>query len=310
MQLIRQKSLNQQKGRIRGLNDPRIVPYILISPFAIYFFAVYFYPIISSIIMSFQKFEGIYNTTFIGLRNYEKLFKKDFLMALGTTARYTLWDVLILIPVPLLFAVILCSKHAPFPSFFKALYFIPSLTSVIVAGIVFRLAFGDLDTSLANRFLGLIGQEPQKWLYHAGTANFVLIILTLWRWMGVNIVYFYSSIQAIPEDLYEAAMIDGANAVQSFFNITLPGIKNTLIYVITITVMGGFSMFTESVALWQQQYPGGTGRTIVGYLYMMGSKKNDIGLGSAVGIVLLVMVCVVNLIQLVLMGFFRKEADS
>ena len=193
------------------------------------------------------------------------------------------------------------------PNFFKSLYFIPALTSIIVAGIVFRLAFGDLDTSLANRLIGLFGAEPKKWLRFAGTSNFVLVLLTLWRWMGVNIVYFYSAIQAIPVELHEAGTIDGANAVQDFLHITLPSIKPTLIYVITITVLGGFSMFTESVALWQQSNPGGIGRTIVGYMYMMGITKNNMGLASAIGITLLLLVFGVNMIQLLLMGFFKKE---
>ena len=89
--------------------------------------------------------------------------------------------------------------------------------------------------------------------------------------------------------------------------MTLPGIRPVLIYVITITVLGGFAMFTESVALWQQSNPGGIGRTIVGYLYQVGITKANMGMASAVGLTLLALVLVVNLIQLVLMGFFRKE---
>ena len=153
----------------------------------------------------------------------------------------------------------------------------------------------------------MFGKEPKDWLMYADTGNFVLIILTLWRWMGVNIIYYLSGIQAIPEDLYEAAEIDGAGSVSKFLHVTLPGIRPVLIYVITITVLGGFSMFTESVALWQQNNPGGVGRTIVGYMYMMGFYKNNMGLASAVGLTLLVLVLGVNLIQLILMGFFRKE---
>ena len=205
-------------------------------------------------------------------------------------------------------AVILHSKFVKFASFFKSLFFIPALTSIIVAGIVFRLAFGTLPTAPVNRLVQMFGKEPRDWLMYADTGNMVLIILTLWRWMGVNIIYYLSGIQAIPTDLYEAAEIDGAGAVSKFFHVTLPGIKPVLIYVITITVLGGFAMFTESVALWQQNNPGGVGRTIVGYMYLMGFYKNNMGLASAVGLTLLVLVLGVNLIQLILMGFFKKEA--
>ncbi|MBQ4264016.1 MAG: sugar ABC transporter permease [Clostridia bacterium] len=302
-----QSAQKRPRAKLSGLNDPRIVPYVMIAPFVIYLLGVYLYPTISTIIMSFQRIDGPTQAEFIGLSNYNKLLTKNYIMALKTTALFTVWDVAILIPVPLLFAAMLASKNAPMPNFFKSLYFIPALTSIIVAGIVFRLAFGSLETSIANRFIGMFGAAPKMWLQFSGSSTFVLVLLTLWRWMGVNIVYFYSAIQSIPADLHEAGKIDGANTVQAFLHITLPSIRPTLIYVLTITVLGGFSMFTESVALWQQSNPGGIGRTIVGYMYMMGITKNNMGLASAIGITLLLLVFGVNMIQLLLMGFFKKE---
>ena len=289
------------------LNNPKVVPYVLIAPFVLFFLVVYLYPLVMTIIMSFQKIDGPKHREFIGLKNYLKLDTRDFRLALQTSGRYAFWDLIVLTIVPLLIACILHSGLVKGSSFFKSLFFIPSLTSIIVAGIVFRLAFGTLETATMNRVMTALGQKPIKWLSYADSGNFVLILLTLWRWNGVNIVYYLSGLQSIPTDYYEAAQIDGANAMQKFFHVTLPGIKPVLIYVITITVLGGFSMFTESVALWQQNNAGGVGRTIVGYMYMVGFKKNNFGLASAVGLVLLVLVIAVNLIQLILMGFFKKE---
>ena len=302
-----QKQSLSDRRRGGFLTDPKVVPYVFVAPFVIYFLVVYLYPTIATILMSFQRIEGPTSVEWIGLKNYERLFSRNYIQALETTARYAFWDVVVLTSVPLLVAVILHSKFVKFASFFKSLFFIPALTSIIVAGIVFRLAFGTLPTAPVNRLVQMFGKEPRDWLMYAGTGNMVLIILTLWRWMGVNIIYYLSGIQAIPTDLYEAAEIDGAGAVSKFFHVTLPGIKPVLIYVITITVLGGFAMFTESVALWQQNNPGGVGRTIVGYMYLMGFYKNNMGLASAVGLTLLVLVLGVNLIQLILMGFFKKE---
>ena len=163
------------RQKITGLNDPRIVPYVTISPFVIYLLCVYLYPTIASVIMSFQRIDGPNSATFIGLSNYSKLLSKNYIMALKTTAWFTVWDVAILIPVPLLFAAMLASRQAPLPNFFKSLYFIPALTSIIVAGIVFRLAFGSLDTSLANTFIGLFGMEPKMWLQFA--VNMIQLLL-------------------------------------------------------------------------------------------------------------------------------------
>lgn len=302
-------SLKKQRSPLGWFNRPSVVPYMFILPFALYFLLVYLYPFISTIIMSFQRIEGPTTpAAFIGFTNFQRMLQRNYYAAIENTTRYAFWDLIILVPVPLFFAVLLRSSVVKFPSFFKSIFFVPALTSIIVAGIVFRLAFGTLDVSLANRIIGLFGYPPRKWLANAYTGNFVLVLLTLWRWLGVNIVYYYSGLQTIPGELYEAAQIDGANAAQQFAHITLPGIKPVIIYVTTLTVLGGFSMFTESVALWEQSYPGGTGLTIVGFMYMMGFFKNNMGMASAVGLTLLALILVVNMIQLLLMGFFRKEA--
>ena len=304
---MQQVSQNRPKGVAAFLTNRKVVPYVFVAPFVIYFLLIYLYPTISTILMSFQRIDGPTVSKWIGISNYQKLFSRNFIQALETSSRYALWDVIVLTIVPLFFAVLLHSGLVKFASFFKSLFFIPALTSIIVAGIVFRLAFGTLETAPVNALVIALGGEPKNWLMFADTGNFVLIVMTLWRWMGVNIIYYLSGIQAISPELYEAAEIDGANPIQRFINVTLPGIRPVLIYVITITVLGGFSMFTESVALWQQSNPGGIGRTIVGYLYMVGISKANMGMASAVGLTLLVLVLGVNLIQLLLMGFFRKE---
>ena len=304
---MQQVSTKRQNPVLAFLCSRKVVPYVFVAPFVIYFLLVYLYPTVATILMSFQRIDGPTSSVWIGTSNYQKLFSRNFIQALETSSRYALWDVIVLTIVPLFFAVLLHSGLVKFDSFFKSLFFIPALTSIVVAGIVFRLAFGTEPTAPVNRFVMALGGEARKWLMFADTGNMALIVLTLWRWMGVNIIYYISGIKAIPTDLYEAAEIDGANPVQKFFHVTLPGIKPVLIYVITITVLGGFAMFTESVALWAQNYPGGVGRTIVGYLYMVGISKANMGMASAVGLVLLGLVLGVNLIQLLLMGFFRKE---
>ena len=289
------------------LTSRKVVPYVFVAPFLLYFLLIYLYPIIATILMSFQRIDGPNSSVWIGTQNYQRLFVRNYVQALETTARYAFWDVVVLTAVPLFFAVLLHSKLVKFANFFKSLFFIPALTSIIVAGIVFRLAFGTLETAPVNALVTALGGQPKNWLMFPDTGNLVLIVLTLWRWMGVNIIYYLSGIESISPDLYEAAEIDGANPFQRFWHVTLPGIKPVLIYVITITVLGGFSMFTESVALWQQNNPGGVGRTIVGYMYLMGFYKSNMGMASAVGLTLLVLVLAVNLIQLILMGFFKKE---
>jgi arabinosaccharide transport system permease protein len=118
---------------------------------------------------------------------------------------------------------------------------------------------------------------------------FIMVFLAYWRWAGVNMVYFLSGLQNIPTELYESADMDGANKFQQFFKITLPLLKPIIIYVLTISIYGGFAMFGESYVYWNENMPGDIGLTIVRYLYQQAFQRNDLGLGSAIGITLLLL---------------------
>jgi arabinosaccharide transport system permease protein len=215
----------------------------------------------------------------------------------------------ILIPVPMLLAAMLNSRKMIAKGFFRSALFLPALICVVVAGITFRLIFGELPGSLMNTFLNLFGIKPVKWL--AGpipwTTMFALVILCCWRWMGVNTMYYLSALQSISEDLYESADLDGANAWQKFRHISVPLVRPTTIYVLTISIYGGLAMFVESRMLFANTEVGNQALTIVGYLYRVGIRKMNYGLGSAIGIVLLILTLLINITQLILTGFFRKE---
>lgn len=284
----------------------KAAPYIFVSPFILSFLLFFLYPSISTIIMSFQEvLPG--ETKFIGVENYKKLLNPHFYAALRNTTIYTIWTLIILIPLPLVLAVILNSKAIPGHNFFRSAYFIPALTSTIVVGVVFRLIFGELESAPANTLLKWLGLPAQQWTMHWGTGMFLMVFLASWKWLGVNILYFLSGLQNIPKELYESAEMDGAGAFRKFFYITLPLLKPVVIYVLTISIFGGFRMYEESFVFWQNQSPGDIGLTLVGYIYQEGFMNNDMGFGSAVGIVLLIIVFVINIIQLKVTGAFRKE---
>ena len=290
------------------LYSRKMAPYVFIAPFVIVFLAFFLYPIISTVIMSFQSVVPG-QTRFIGLENYRKMWNTSFITALKNSAIYMVCTCAILIPVPMVLAVMLNSKKMPARGFFRSALFLPALICVVVAGITFRLIFGELPGALMNTVLAKLGMEPIKWL--AGpipwTTMFALVILCCWRWMGVNTMYYLSALQSISEDLYESADLDGANAWQKFRHISVPLVRPTTIYVLTISIYGGLAMFVESRMLFANTEVGNQALTIVGYLYRVGIRKLNYGLGSAIGIVLLLLTLVVNLIQLYLTGFFRKE---
>lgn len=282
----------------RFMYSQKVAPYVFILPFVLTFFLFFAYPVVKAIMMSFQKV-AVTETSFVGFRNYKTLLNPIFYKAVKNSIFYTIGSLCLLIPIPMILAVLLNSKIMKGKVFFRSAMFIPALTSVVVAGTIFRLMFGEQAGSFVNQILGIFGFDPLIWLRKPVTVWIALFCICLWRWTGVNMMYFLSGLQQIPEELYESSSIDGASALQKFFHITLPLLRNTTIYVLTISIYGGMAMFTESYVLFNgNKSPNNVGITIVGYLYRTGWEQNNIGLASAIGCVLLAIVMGVNLIQL------------
>lgn len=299
--------MKKRKGFRSFLYSQSAAPYVFTLPFMLVFVIFFIYPLISTVIMSFQSvLPG--QVQFIGFENFNRLFNADFYQAVKNSMIYTVLTLIVLIPLPMMLAVFLDSKIMRGKNIFRSVFFIPALTSVVVAGTIFRLIFGEVAGALMNTIVGIFGHAPVKWLRIQGTAYMAMVVLATWRWTGVNILYFLSGLQSIPVELYESASIDGASPIQKFRHITMPMLKPTIIYVLTISIYGGFAMFTESYMLFSgNRSPGGIGLTIVGYLYRQGWEQNNLGFGSAIGLSLLVLVMIINIIQLRFFGLFRKE---
>jgi arabinosaccharide transport system permease protein len=299
--------MNKIKKIHNTINSLKVIPYVFVLPFIITFLLFFLYPIISAIIMSFQDIAGFGDVTFVGFKNYRNLLNPHYYNALRVSFSYTFLTIAILIPVPLVLAVLLNNKDLPGRNIFRSSLFMPALTSVIVGGMFFRFAFGTQPTALFNHIIGWFGLEPVVWLQGKWTGMLAMVILCVWRWTGVNIVYFLAGLQGIPNELYESADIDGANGLQKFFHITVPSLKPVIIFVTTISVFGGFSMFAESFAYWTSRSPGDIGLTLVAYIYQTGFNYNNFGFAAAIGITLLVIIMTVNLIQLKIFGFFKED---
>ncbi|MFD7026035.1 carbohydrate ABC transporter permease [Promicromonospora sukumoe] len=293
------------------LYSKRLAPYFFILPFLVTLAVFWVVPLGRSFVMSTQ--EVLYGqSTFIGLANYERLWQdRIFWQALFNSLRYMVLTLVLLIPIPLALAALINSNigSARIKGFFKASMFVPALTSVVVAGIVFRLIFAESDTAIMNQVAEFFGFGPVRWLRGDITGLVALLAIALWRWTGVNMMYFLAGMQAIPTEYYEAASIDGANKFRQFVHITIPNLRPTIVYVVTISVYGGLAMFLESFMLYAgNNSPNNQGLTVVGYLYRKGIEENDLGFASAVGVVLLVIVMSINISYLVASGTFKKEA--
>ncbi|RCW76748.1 carbohydrate ABC transporter permease [Saliterribacillus persicus] len=303
-----QETASSPKGPnkfMRFLNSKKVVPYVFVSPFIISFLVLTFYPAVRGIIMSFQSvLPGQVN--FIGMENYERVFNPTFYKALTNTTIYVVLTVTILTILPIILAVILDSRFIKLKTLFRASLFMPALASTIVAGMIFRLMFGETDSAAANQILNWLGMQSVDWRYQAWSGMFLMVMLCVWRWLGVNILYFLAALQNVPTELYEASEIDGASIFQKFWYVTLPFLKPVTIFVVTISIINGFRMFEESFVFWEAGSPGNIGLTVVGYIYQQGIQQNDMGFGAAIGVILMLIIFVVSFIQLILTGAFKR----
>lgn len=294
------------------LYSQKIAPYVFALPFILSLLIFWLYPLVSGIVMSFQNvsFGGM---KFVGIQHYQKLARdKFFATAVANSVEYMVLTLLLMVPIPMLLAVLMESRLTKARGVWKVIMYIPALTSVVISGMLFRLMFSEGDSSQMNQILQMLGKAPIPWLKSKGTAWCALLLLCVWRWTGVNVLYYVSGLKAIDTSLYESADIDGASGVQKFWYLTLPLLKPTTVYVVTISVFAGLSMFLESFMLWNgNSSPKNIGLTIVGYLYKRGIEKNDMGYACAVGVVLMVIALVINFVQLFATGTlsFKKKED-
>ena len=286
----------------------KVAPYVFVVPFILSFFFFWVYPLITAFTMSFQDI-GAITSEWIGFANYAKLLKDNvFHIAVWNSVKYMFFTLVLLIPFPMLFAVLMDSHLVKAKGVWKAVLYMPALTSVVISGTLFRLMFTEYTTGQMNIISSFLGLGTYKWLKMGWSGMLALLIVACWRWTGVNMLYFLSGLKSIDSSLYEAADIDGASGWQKFRFVTLPLLKPTTVYVLTISVYAGLAMFLESYMLWAgNSSPNNIGLTIVGYLYKRGIEKNDMGYACAVGVVLLVVALIINFAQLILNGTFKKE---
>ena len=232
------------------LYSQKVAPYVFVIPFILSFAFFWIYPLCSSVTMSFQKI-GAIDWSWCGLENYKKLLTDNvFHIAIKNSATYMFWTLVLLIPFPMLFAVLLDSNLVKAKGVWKAVLYMPALTSVVISGTLFRLMFTEYSTGQMNQLTQMLGLGTFKWLKMGWSGMAALLVVACWRWTGVNMLYFLSGLKSIDTSLYEAAEIDGASGWQKFRYVTLPLLKPTTIYVLTISIYAGLAMFLESYMLW------------------------------------------------------------
>ncbi len=275
---------------------PKTFPYILVFP-AVFLFAVFtVYPVISSFILSFQASEGG-EMSFIGLQNYIRLFNDGlFYQSLINTFTILIIQVPIMITLAILLAVMLNSALIRFNGFFRVSFFLPSVTALVTASIVFIILL-DSNYGIVNYVLSTIGLEKVSWLNDPFWAKVSIMLVVTWRWTGYNMVILLAGLQNVSKDLYESASIDGAGKVRQFFYITLPQLKPVILFTVVLSTIGTLQLFDEPYIL-TNGGPNNSTLTVIMYLYDQGFRYFDFGYASAIAYVLVIIIAVLSWIQL------------
>jgi arabinosaccharide transport system permease protein len=297
----------------RYFNSMKRAPYLFALPFLISFAVFFVYPVFHMIVMSFQKINGIDSVKFTGFKNYARIFEDAHIStAILNSILFTIGILIINVGIAVPLAVVLNSKKTPMRNAFRSALYLPALTSIIVAGIFFRLFFGSGENTPLNTLMTVIGLQPREWLYDTKLTGIIALVITsTWRWLGTNTMYFLCGLQSIPDELFEAADIDGANTYHKFWNIIIPGLKPILIFVITTLTYGGLRMFGESYVLWTNgSTPGDIGLTIVLYIYKTAFTQFDFGYASALSVILFAALIIINLLYVKFLGIGKKEGSK
>ncbi|WP_062223562.1 carbohydrate ABC transporter permease [Aureimonas sp. D3] len=237
-------------------------------------------------------------TRFVGIENFTRvLTDPDFWQALWNVARFTLMVLPIQCGLALGLALLI-NQRLPMRNFFRGVLFLPAITSMAVVCVIWATLFqypsGPLNQILSFVTFGAV--EPIDWLGDPRWAMVSIVLLSAWQAYGFQMVVFLAGLQNIPESLYEAARLDGANAWQRFWNVTWPGLRQTNIFVLIITTIQAFKLFVQ-VNILTQGGPRGSTNTVVQYMYSAGFVDQRLGLASAVSIILFLIVLVISLVQ-------------
>jgi multiple sugar transport system permease protein len=279
-----------------------VTPALLVL--AIFFFV----PVLAAFAMSLTDFDlyalgSFENLRLIGFRNYGNLLVDPlFWKALGNTFYFVLLGVPLSIGASLGAALLVNSKVARFRNFFRTVYFAPVVTTLVAVAVVWRYIF-HTRYGFLNYVLGGIGIDPVDWMGNPHWAMPAIVILAVWKNFGYNMIILLAALQSIPDDLYEAARIDGASGWQLFRHVTLPGLAPVLTLVSILTIAGYFQLFAEPYVMTE----GGPLQSTMSVLYFMyeeGFKWWSLGRASAVAFLLFVIMFAITLLQL---SFSRRQ---
>jgi len=267
--------------------------YIFVSPWLIGYILFIVFPVVYSFILSFCKYTLPFTVKFIGLLNYKEIIRDPlFRLSLYNTLYYTLFSVPLGIATSIVIAIIL-NMRVKGVSVFRTIYYMPAVISGVAVSLLWLVVL-DPSYGLINYILSLLHIRGPLWLQDPKWSKPALILMSLWQ-SGGNMIIYLAGLQQIPEQLYEAATIDGANNWFKFWKITLPLLTPTIFLNLILSIIGSFQIFTQAYVM-TGGGPLNSTLFYVLYLYQKGFQSFEMGYASALAWILFIIVLMLTII--------------
>jgi multiple sugar transport system permease protein len=287
--------------KLRIPSEANNAAWFFLAPSLILIGIFFFLPVAASLLLSVTDFDiygiaAVGNTRFVGLHNYSRLLSTpDFWNALKNTFYFAFVGGPLTIAVALAAALLISSKLVRFKGLFRTIYFTPFVTTLVAVAIVWKYLY-HTRYGLFNYALAAIGVSPIDWLGDPHWAMPAIILMAVWKSFGYNMLIFIAGLQAIPDELYDAAEIDGASTTRQFFSITLPMLTPTLVFISVITMIGYFQLFAEPYVM-TQGGPLRSTTSVVLLMYEEGFRWWRMGYAAAIAFVLFIVILIATLLQ-------------
>ncbi|MFC5467935.1 carbohydrate ABC transporter permease [Cohnella suwonensis] len=269
--------------------------YLFILPPVLGFLLFAAFPAGYSLYGSFTDWDGLGQMSFIGLDNFKELFADE----LFYKAMYNTFYMMLGIPVGLFLAMLIAlglNRRIPGTTVFRAIYYIPVISSIAAVCIMWMLAYNG-DFGLVNQALELVGIDGPNWLNNVGTVKPAIIMMLVWKGLGYTMLLYLAGLQSVPRDYYEAAELDGANALQKFWRITWPMVKPVTFFIVVTGIIGGSQLFPEVAIMTSTGGPEYSSATVVFYVWQKAFGNLQMGYASAMTVILGLFIFIVTLTQ-------------
>lgn len=283
------------RGRRPGLAQwLEALPFLL--PTIIGFFVFISGPVVAAFVLGFTKWDLLTPPKWVGLGNYSQMFTAMplFWKTVGNTFQYTILYLAPGVILPLIVAIFMNQKARAI-SIYRSIFFLPVVTSTVAVALVWFWLYNP-EFGLINYFLRMVGIKGPMWLASPKTAMLSIVIMSVWKGLGYTMVIYLAGLQGVPQELYEAAAIDGATRMRRHRHVTIPLLTPTIFFVVVTTVMGSLQVFEQTYIL-TSGGPAYSTTTLSWYIYVQAFQWLHMGFGCALAYVLFFIIMVLTLIQ-------------